>query len=77
MIAGFIVSLFFMLSLWGLLTYKHWAIDLLIGLALFDILGEFVAQGRLDIKIPLSFVVAILILILAIIFRRQNFARSK
>lgn len=71
MISGFVVALLFLISIWGLLTFRKWAIDLLIGLALFDIIGEFIAQGRLDIKIPLSFVVAILILLFAIIYRRQ------
>lgn len=72
MIAGAGIAILFMLSLWGLFTNKFWAINLLIGLALFDILGEFIAQGRLDIAIPVSFVVAGVILILALVYRRQN-----
>jgi hypothetical protein len=72
MIAGAGVAILFMLSLWGMLTDKRWAINLLIGLALFDIIGEFIAQGRIDIAIPVSFVVAVLILIFALIYRRQN-----
>jgi hypothetical protein len=72
MIAGAGVAILFMLSLWGLLTNKWWTINLLIGLALFDILGEFIAQGRMDIAIPVSFVVAVVILILALVYRRQN-----
>ncbi len=61
-----------MISLWGMFTNKWWAINLLIGLALFDIIGEFIAQGRIDIAIPVSFIVAVAILTLALVFRRQN-----
>jgi hypothetical protein len=76
MIAGAGVAILFMLSLWGLLTNKWWAINLLIGLALFDIFGEFIAQGRIDIAIPVSFVVAVVILILALVYRRQNLRKK-
>jgi len=72
MIAGTGIAILFTLSLWGLFTNKFWAINLLIGLALFDIIGEFIAQGRIDIAIPVSFVVAVVILILALVYRRQN-----
>jgi hypothetical protein len=72
MIAGAMVAILFILALWGLLTKKKWAIDLLIGLAVFDILGEFIAQGRLDIVITVSFIVAILILIFALVYRSQT-----
>jgi len=72
MIAGACIAILFIISLWGLLTNKWWANNLLIGLAIFDILGEFVAQGRIDIAIPVSFVVAVVILILALVYRRQN-----
>ena len=72
MIAGAGIAILFTLSLWGLFTNKFWAINLLIGLALFDIIGEFIAQGRIDIAIPVSFVVAVVILILALVYRRRN-----
>ena len=72
MIAGAGIAVLFMISLWGMSTNKWWAINLLIGLALFDIIGEFIAQGRIDIAIPISFIVAVAILILALVFRRQN-----
>ena len=72
MIAGAGIAILFMLSLWGLFTNKKWAINLLIGLALFDILGEFIAQGRIDIAIPVSFIVAVVTLILALVYRRQS-----
>jgi hypothetical protein len=72
MTAGACIAFLFTLSLWGLFTNKFCAINLLIGLALFDIIGEFIAQGRIDIAIPVSFVVAVVILIMALVYRRQN-----
>jgi hypothetical protein len=45
---------------------------LLIGLALFDIIGEFVAQGVISIVITVSFLVATLLLILTLVYRRQE-----
>jgi hypothetical protein len=75
-VAGAIVAILFMVSLWGMLTNKRWAISLLMGLALFDIFGEFVAQGRFDIRIPLSFIVAVLIFLLTIVFKRQDHRAS-
>jgi hypothetical protein len=71
-IAGASVTILFIISLWGLFGGKRWTINLLIGLALFDIFGEFIAQGRLDILIPLSFLIAILLLILSFVYRRQT-----
>jgi hypothetical protein len=72
MVAGAMVAILFMVSLWGMLTNKRWSISLLMGLALFDIFGEFVAQGRFDIRIPLSFIVAVLIFLLTLVFKRQD-----
>ena len=72
MISGAIVTILFILSLWGMIVGRKWAINLVTGLAIFDIIGEFIAQGRIDIVTPLSFIVAILLLILAIIYRRQE-----
>jgi hypothetical protein len=61
----------FAVSLWGLVARRRWAVDLLIALALFDIVGEFVAQGRIGIHITVSFIVAVVLLILALL-RRQH-----
>ncbi len=73
---GALAALLFILSPWGLLTRKWWATDLLLFLALFDIVGEFVAQGRLAIAMTVSFAVAVLLLILTLIYRRQPGQRS-
>lgn len=64
---GALVALLFVLSLWGIIKKQNWAIDLVIFLALFDIIGEFVAQGTIGIMITVSFIVAVLLLILALI----------
>jgi hypothetical protein len=72
MISGAIAAGLFMLSLWGMIARKNWAINLVIALALFDILGEFVAQGRFDIVITVSFIVAIILLVLGLAYRRKE-----
>ena len=71
MILGALVAVMFALSLWGMITKRRWAIDLVAALAVFDIIGEFVAQGKLGIVITVSFLVAILLLILALVYRRR------
>ena len=65
MILGAFIGLCFAVSLWGILRKQTGAIKLVGTLAVFDIIGEFVAQGRLDIVITVSFLVAVLLLILA------------
>jgi len=72
MILGAIVALLFMLSLWGMITQKKWAVNLVMGLALFDIVGEFVAQGTLFIVVTVSILVATILLMLGLIRRRQQ-----
>ncbi len=71
MVLGGIAALLFVLSLWGMLQHRSWVTGLLIGLAIFDIVGEFVAQGLLMIAITVSFLVATAILVLALVYRRQ------
>jgi hypothetical protein len=68
--AGAVVAALFGLSLWGLITHRGWAIRLLSALALFDLVGEFVAQGRIDIVVTVSFAVAAVLLILTFLYRR-------
>ena len=76
MVLGALVAILFAISLWGLVTQQRWAVDLLIGLALFDIVGEFVAQGTLGILITFSFIVATVLLIAALLCRRQTQTRA-
>lgn len=72
MVLGAIVALAFCISLWGILTAKEWAVNLVIGLAVFDIIGEFVAQGTLAIEITISFIVAVVLLVVALQYRRRG-----
>ena len=71
MILGAIVVVLFALSLWGMIGKQVWAINLVVVLALFDIIGEFMAQGRMDIVITVSFIVATVLLFLALMYRRR------
>ena len=70
MILGGMVAVLFAVSLWGMLTKRAWTLNLLIFLALFDIVGEFVAQGRICIIVNVSFLVAALLLFLTLKYRR-------
>lgn len=65
LVIGGISAALFALALVGLWRWRAWAPDLLIPLALVDIVGEFIAQGTLMIHVVLSFVVAWLVLVLA------------
>lgn len=71
MIAGAIIALLFALSFWGLLRRARWALTLAIALALFDIGGEFVVQGKVNITMTVSFLIAVILLGVALIVRRQ------
>ncbi len=66
LVLGGIVAVLFVVALVGLLRWEPWAPRLLVGLAVFDIVGEFVGQGTLMIDLVVSFVVAIALLILAL-----------
>jgi hypothetical protein len=72
MVLGAAVAMAFALGLWGMLTGRNWATGLIIALAMFDIIGEFVAQGRISITITVSFIVAIILLVLAASYRGRQ-----
>ncbi len=72
MILGGLVAVLFIFSLWGMIKKRSWAINLVIALALFDMVGEFVAQGKIGIAMTWSFLVATLLLVLALTVRRQS-----
>lgn len=76
-VLGAIVAVVFVFAFWGIATGQPWAINLVIALALFDIVSEFVAQGRIAIKIPISFLVALLLLVLALQYRRQALSLAR
>lgn len=69
MISGFLVGILFLVSFILLIRRNQLGLNLLLGLALFDFVGEFVAQGTLFIAIPVSFVVASLIIIVLLVTR--------
>lgn len=72
MILGVPVALLFILSLWGIIAQKKWSITLIVALALFDMIGEFVAQGKIGIMMNVSFLVATILLILTLFYRRRE-----
>ncbi|OGD44540.1 hypothetical protein A3K69_03110 [Candidatus Bathyarchaeota archaeon RBG_16_57_9] len=69
--AGFVVFVLFAVSLYGQLLNAAWAIGLVNGLAVFDVGGEFYAQGSLIIDVTVSFVVAVVILLTVHLIRRE------
>lgn len=71
MFLGMVVAFLFILSLWGMVAQQNWTVNLVVALALFDIFGEFVAQGKIMIMITMSFVVAVILLILGLSYRSK------
>jgi hypothetical protein len=76
MYSGAVVAALFAVCFWGMLVKKRWAINLALALALFDIIGEFVAQGTLAIDTTISFIVAVILLVLTLLLRRQWLGQS-
>ena len=71
MISGVVLAVLFAFSLWGMVSHANWTMNLLTGLALIDIIGEFIAQGTFFIAITVSFLVVCLLLILTLFYRRM------
>lgn len=71
LVLGAIVAVLFALALWGLVAQRSWAVSLVMALALFDMIGEFAAQGTLGIQLNVSFLVATALLILCLVERRR------
>lgn len=69
-VSGFLVGILFLVNIPYVLQRKRSGYYLLLVLALFDLIGEFIAQGMLFIKLPVSFIVALIILITLIYSRR-------
>ncbi len=74
LVSGGAVAILFAIAFVGLWQRERWALPLLTGLAVFDIVGEFVGQGTLAIEIVVSFLVAILILLLSLRLLRRRLA---
>ena len=71
-VAGAVLVPLFALAAWWLLRRDPWARGLIVALALVDIIGEFVAQGRIAVTINVSLLVAGALLILALVYRSRN-----
>ncbi len=76
MVLGGIVAILFAVALWGVLTRRPWTRGLIMGLAIFDMVGEFVAQGKIDITLNVSFLVAAILFLLCLRYREPGGARS-
>ena len=74
LVVGVIIGLLYLAALISVL--KAWSLNrVLVAIpALMDIVGEFVAQGRLDIVVTVSYVVAFLIL--GILFLENRFSKK-
>lgn len=72
MVLGAIVAVLFAVSFWGVLRQAQWGLSLVLALALFDMVGEFIAQEKIMITFTLSFFVATSLLILALFIVAQN-----
>ena len=72
MVVGAALAVLFAVALWAVSGGRAWATKLIIALALFDIVGEFVAQATIAIDINVSFIVATALLVLVLLYRRQK-----
>lgn len=70
MVLGAVAAALFLLALYGMIAVRKWTVSLLLGLAVFDLLGEFAAQGKIAIVITVSFLVALILLVLTLFYRR-------
>ncbi len=70
MITGGIVAIFFAIALWMLFRSTALAIRVIAFLALFDIVGEFFAQGTIGIAINVSFIIATILLVSAFAYEK-------
>lgn len=78
MITGFIVGVLFAVNIPFLLKQRVNSFRLLLGLAVFDVIGEFIAQGTFAIKVVVSFIVAwAIILLVAAHWTRESIVLSR
>jgi hypothetical protein len=71
MISGFIVGILFLINISFLIQRIGSSFAALFFLALFDCVGEFIAQGTLAIEITVSFLVASAILLILVFCRKR------
>jgi hypothetical protein len=72
MLTGAFVGILFAIALISLLRKQKWSMPLIFALGLFDIIGEFIAQGRINIALNVSFIVALLLILLVCIQMMRN-----
>jgi hypothetical protein len=75
-VVGGTVGILFGVALVGLFMGQRWSLTLLSGLALIDVIGEFVAQGTVAITVTVSFVVALAILGLSLNLAKRAYPKS-
>ena len=73
LVSGFVIGVLFLAALILMLRREPLGPRLMLFLALFDFFTEFIAQGTLLIAIPVSFLVACLILAILFIWRKELF----
>ena len=71
MVSGFIVGILFLVNIPFLLRRRRNSFRVLFFLALFDFIGEFIAQGTLAIDITVSYLVASIIILILIVERER------
>lgn len=72
MVVGLIVAMLYIVALWAIYSKRNYGLSLVVALAVFDILGEFIAQGRFEINLNVSFMGAVILLILVLLIRRTS-----
>ena len=70
-VLGAAAAVLYAVALWAMFKRRASVVPLVIALALFDIVGEFAAQGTAFIELNVSFIVAITLLVLVLIYRWQ------
>ncbi len=74
LVSGFIVGWLFLINIPFLWRQVRGSFYLLFALALFDIVGEFIAQGTLFIDMMLSFMFALAIVLILLAYRKRFFS---
>ena len=72
LVSGVLVAILFAVACLALVQKRRWGLYLLPFLAVFDIVGEFIAQGTVLVVINISMVVAIALLLLCYVELRNR-----
>ena len=70
-VLGSTAAVLYAVALWAMFKRRAWVVPLVMALALFDIVGEFAAQGTASITLNVSLIVAATLLVTVLIYRRQ------